>query len=87
METYLDVESGSYFDIPLGALQSINIENLYGAGRIVSSDEVAFAAIRVMGTYFATGHTAGVAAAYQALNGNVDIEKIREELKRQNALV
>lgn len=71
----------------MGALQSINIENLYGAGRIVSSDKVAFAAIRVMGTCFATGHAAGVAAAYQALNGNVDREKIREELKRQNALV
>ena len=40
-----------------------------------------------MGTCFATGHAAGVAAAYQALNGNVDREKIREELKRQNALV
>ncbi|WYE30996.1 FAD-dependent oxidoreductase [Fusobacterium polymorphum] len=57
--------------MPLGALQSINIENLYGAGRIVSSDKVAFAAIRVMGTCFTTGHAAGVTAAYQALNGNV----------------
>ena len=87
MGTYLEVENGSYFDIPLGALQSINIENLYGAGRIISSDEVAFAAVRVMGTCFATGHAAGVAAAYQALNGNVNIEKIRKELENQKALI
>ena len=50
-------------DIPLGALQSADTGNLYGAGRIVSSDEAAFAAVRVMGTCFATGHAAGVAAA------------------------
>lgn len=87
MGTYLEVENGSYFDIPLGALQSINIENLYGAGRIISSDEVAFAAVRVMGTCFATGHAAGVAAAYQALNGNVNVEKIRKELENQKALI
>ena len=78
MGTYLEVESGSYFDIPLWVLQSINIENLYGAGRIVSPDEVAFVAICIMGTCFATGHVAGVAAAYQVLNENVDIKKLEK---------
>lgn len=87
MATYIDVAEGSYFDIPLGALQSADISNLFGAGRIVSSDEAAFAAVRVMGTCFATGHAAGVGAAFQALNSYVDVKKIRDELIRQGAMV
>ncbi|MCB6891077.1 FAD-dependent oxidoreductase [[Clostridium] scindens] len=61
--------------------------NLYGAGRIVSSEEAAFAAVRVMGTCFATGHAAGVGAAVQARTGQADIEEIRRELMEQNALI
>lgn len=87
MGTYLEVADGSYFDIPLGALQSADFDNLYGAGRILSSDEAAFAAVRVMGTCFATGHAAGVGAACQAKNGTVDVEQIRAELMRQGALI
>ncbi len=87
MATYLEVAGGSYFDIPLGALQSGNICNLYGAGRMVSADEAAFAAVRVMGTCFATGHAAGVGAACQALKGCAGIEHVRNELKRQGALI
>ena len=87
MGTYMEVEGGSYFDIPLGALQSQDFENLYGAGRMISSDDAAFAAVRVMGTCFATGHGAGVAAAWQALHGTAEVAKIQEELRRQGALV
>ena len=32
MATYMDVKEESWFDIPLGALQSDNIGNLYAAG-------------------------------------------------------
>ena len=42
MATYMDVKEGSWFDIPLGALQSDNIGNLYAAGRMISADETAF---------------------------------------------
>lgn len=87
MATYMDVKEGSWFDIPLGALQSDNIGNLYAAGRMISADEAAFAAVRVMGTCFATGHSAGVAAAVQAEYGEADIRKIRAELDRQGALL
>lgn len=87
MATYIDVKEGSWFDIPLGALQCESVENLYGAGRMISADEAAFAAVRVMGTCFATGHGAGVAAAVQALQGEADIRKIREELVKQGALI
>lgn len=54
---------------------------------MISADEAAFAAVRVMGTCFATGHGAGVAAAVQALQGEADIRKIREELVKQGALI
>ncbi|MDO4312200.1 MAG: FAD-dependent oxidoreductase [Eubacteriales bacterium] len=87
MGEYMDVEQGSYFDIPLGALQSVNIENLYGAGRVVSSDSIGFAAVRVMGTCFATGHAAGVAAALQAAKGVADIQEVRTELEKQGAMI
>lgn len=87
--TYVDVKDGSYFDIPLGILQTESFDNVYGAGRNVSADEEAFAAVRVMGTCFATGHAAGVAAACQAKRGAaiVSAEDVRRELVRQGALV
>lgn len=87
MGVYMEVSDGSYFDIPLKALQSADLENLYGAGRNLSADEIAFAAVRVMGTCFATGHAAGVAAACQALRKAADVAVVREELVRQGALV
>ena len=87
MATYMEVKSGSYFDIPLGALQSENVKNLFGAGRMISADEAAFAAVRVMGTCFATGHAAGVGAACLAVDERAEIEHVREILKEQNALV
>lgn len=69
MGVYLEVPGASYFDIPLGALRSADLENLYAAGRMISTDAVAHAATRVMGTCFATGQAAGVAAACQAKTG------------------
>ncbi len=85
--TYLDVPHGSYYEIPLRCLQSRDTENLYGAGRLISADQQAMAAARVMGTCFATGHGAGIAAAVQARTGSADITAIQEELLRQNALI
>lgn len=85
--TYLDVPGASYYDIPLGCLQSEDVENLYGSGRLICADSQAMAASRVMGTCFATGHAAGVAAALQAETGKVDVEAVRKELLRQNALI
>ncbi len=87
MATYLDVKDGSYFDIPLDVLRSAALDNLFGAGRVVSSDAIAFAAVRVMGTCFATGQAAGVAAAFQAKKNSCPLAEIQEELKRQGALV
>jgi hypothetical protein len=52
--------------IPLGSLRPVKRSNLWAAGRCISSDHEAQAALRVMGTCMATGQAAGVAAALQA---------------------
>jgi hypothetical protein len=54
--------------IPLGALHSSVVSNLWAAGRCISCDHEAQAAIRVMGTCMASGQAAGAAAAIQALD-------------------
>ncbi|MEI7774659.1 MAG: FAD-dependent oxidoreductase [Verrucomicrobiota bacterium] len=52
--------------IPLGALHSAEVSNLWAAGRCISCDHEAQAAIRVMGTCMASGQAAGAAATIQA---------------------
>ena len=71
---YWDTESGPQYeyvekayDIPLRALRSENIHNLWAAGRLISADSVALASLRVMGTAIATGEAAGRAAAGEIL--------------------
>ena len=80
------VKDRSYYDIPLRSLKVSNLQNLWAAGRIICCDRVAFASVRVMGTGFATGQAAGVAAALTA-GGTQDVNQIRSELLRQNALI
>jgi len=53
-------------DIPLGALRPLGHPGLFVAGRCLSCDHSAQAALRVMGTCFATGQAAGLAAAIAA---------------------
>lgn len=74
--------AGSY-GIPLAALRSADFGNLYLAGRCLGADPSAFASARVMGTAFATGHAAGIAAAL----GAADTRHVRRELLRQGAIL
>ncbi|MGZ9810285.1 FAD-dependent oxidoreductase [Pseudoroseicyclus sp. H15] len=60
---YTQVGGVGYAHVPLGALQARNASNLYLAGRAIGADAMAYASVRVMGTAFATGFAAGVAAA------------------------
>lgn len=85
--SYQSIRDNDYFGIPLGALVSKDITNLLAAGRCISCDSVALASLRVMGTSFATGQAAGVAAAYYARTNQLDVEAIQEELIKQNALI
>ena len=49
--------------IPLGCLIPEDLEAVFTAGRCISCDHGAQASVRVMGTCFATGQAAGIAAA------------------------
>ena len=80
---YRSIGRGGIYGIPLGALMSADFENLTLAGRCLGADPAAFASARVMGTAFATGQAAGVAAAL----GPRDLQGIRRELLRQGALL
>ena len=85
--SYSQIRDHKWYHIPYGAITSRNIGNLWTGGQLVSADNRAFASLRVMGTAFATGHGAGLAAAAHAENGRVDITKLRAALSEQGALV
>ncbi|MGK9054968.1 FAD-dependent oxidoreductase [Xaviernesmea oryzae] len=83
---FIDIGGEGFADIPPGALQAADIDNLYLAGRAAGADSMAYGSSRVMGTAFATGQAAGVMAALNVdrLRGS---EAIRRELEAQNALI
>ncbi len=90
-ETYestmlLPPDGGSY-DIPLGCLTSADTPNLFAAGRTADGDREAGASLRVMGTAFATGQAAGVAAACVADRGEAAPDRVRSILAGQGALL
>jgi 2-polyprenyl-6-methoxyphenol hydroxylase-like FAD-dependent oxidoreductase len=79
-------DKGTY-DIPLRCLISRDTANLFAAGRLADADRQAGASLRVMGTAFATGQAAGVAAAQYAERSAVDPAAVRRVLMQQGALV
>ncbi|WP_457316352.1 FAD-dependent oxidoreductase [Sinomonas sp. RB5] len=84
---YNGIRDKGWYHIPYGSICSASVENLWAAGRLVSADRRAFASLRVMGTAFATGHAAGVAAAVYADSGRHDLAAVRDLLSRQGALI
>lgn len=79
-------EKGHYFGIPLGALHPRECKNLWVAGRLIAARPLAAASVRVMGTGFATGQAAGVAAALGMADAS-DPARVQAEIIRQNGLV
>jgi hypothetical protein len=75
-----------FFDVPMDALRADGPGNLWLAGRTVGADRGAFGSLRVMGTAFATGHAAGIAAALCA-NGPCRYEDVRAALLAQRAIL
>lgn len=57
--------------VPLRSLTSQEIPGVYFAGRCLSATHRALASVRVMGTCFATGQSAGMAAALYAEGGRM----------------
>lgn len=84
---YGGIRDKGWYHIPYGAICSETVDNLWAGGRLVSSDSRAFASLRVMGTSFATGHAAGVAAAVYAVEDRHDYPRTRELLEKQGALL
>ena len=83
---WTSVKDKEAYDIPLRTLTSVDTPNLYAAGRAADGDQYAGGSLRVMGTAFATGHAAGVAAALHAAAGNpVSARPVQQELQRQDA--
>lgn len=79
-------DKGAY-EIPLRCLMSRDTANLFAAGRLVDADQKAGASVRVMGTAFATGQAAGVAAAEFAARGAVQAVAVRRVLMQQGGLI
>jgi hypothetical protein len=63
--------------VPLGALRSVDADNVFLAGRCVSATHEAQAALRVIGTSMATGQAAGLAAAMRAADREINEGTIR----------
>lgn len=79
-------DKGAY-EIPLSCLVSRDAPNLFAAGRTADADRQAGASLRVMGTAFATGQAAGIAAAVFAQTGKLAPQEIRRLLAGQGALI
>jgi hypothetical protein len=84
---WIRIRNDGAYEIPLGTLQSATHANLFAAGRTLDADPYAFASLRVMGTAFATGQAAGIAAAQFARDGETDAARVRRELVRQDGLI
>jgi len=67
--------------IPLGALHAATLANLWTAGRCLSCDHEAQAALRVIGTCLATGQAAGLAAALQADGQDANAKGVRRQIE------
>lgn len=84
---YTHIPDNEYFSIPIGSLKVKAVNNLWAAGRLISTDSTALGSVRVMGTGFATGQAAGVAAALTLDNEDYDVQKVQAELLKQGALI
>ena len=81
---YTAYSSTSNYYIPMGSLISKNIKNLLAAGKNLSADKFAHAAVRVMPPCMAMGEAAGIAAALAVKHGGdprkVDVKEIQAQI-------
>lgn len=90
--TFEEFGDDHFYNIPFRALLPVNLANVVAAGRGISADHDAFAALRVMPTSMAVGHAAGLAAAKASESAQgtlraVDVEALRAALKAQDAFL
>lgn len=87
MSDNTEIANRGWYGIPLGCLKAVDVSNLWCAGRNICVDHETLASVRVMGTCFATGQAAGVAAALFAAKRDGSVPSVRQELARQGALI
>lgn len=86
--TFEPVGGDGFYHVPLAAIHAAGLDNLWAGGRVIGCDERAYGSVRVMGTAFATGHAAGIAAAQFARNPTgAGADEVRQELLRQGAIL
>ena len=78
---------GAAYQIPMSCLISKNTSNLFAGGRLADGDRLGGAAIRVMGTAFATGQACGVAAALSVNATDLSTSAIQKTLRDQCAIL
>jgi hypothetical protein len=61
-----------FYDIPLDCLRTVELDNVFVAGRCLSAETGAMTSARVIGTALATGWAAGTAAAFQTAGKSLD---------------
>ena len=80
------VHRGILYELPYRMLYSAQVENLFAAGRIVSSTGWAWDVTRVIPVAVATGQAAGIAAALCAgqglANAALDVAQLQAEMAR-----
>lgn len=79
------VATEEVFDIPLRALYSRNVSNLFMAGRNISASHVAFTSTRVMGTCSVMGQAIGTAAAL-CVQGGITPRELYQQKRRLQEL-
>ncbi|NCD05016.1 MAG: FAD-dependent oxidoreductase [Spirochaetia bacterium] len=82
---------GVWYTIPYRCLINEKINNIISTGRIISSTFEAQASLRVSPSCGALGHASGVSAALCVKNNilpsDIDVDLIRNELKKQGAFL
>ena len=85
---YITRKSEKNYYIPLGSLIVKGFSNLLVAGRCLSADRFALAAVRVMPPCFAMGEAVGVTAALACKGNNdvnaVDVKEVQDILIKNN---
>lgn len=89
--THYYFPEGEFYTIPYRSLIPKEAENLLVAGRCISSDHGAQASYRIMPTVCSLGEAAGVAAGMACKSNcgvrEIDVEKLKENLKKYGAFL
>lgn len=86
--SYTSIGGAGYCHVPYDSIRAKGLDNLWYGGRVIGADPNAYGSIRVMGTAFATGQAAGVAAAdHVDADHHNDAARVQAKLTEQGALL